>query len=600
VSHARKTLLAVPLLAALAGPLAAQQPATLFRNARVFDGMRVLERTDVLAEGGRITRVGRGVRAPAGATVIDASGKTLLPGLIDAHTHSYGDALQEAVHFGVTTEMDMFTDHRLAAAARAEQKAGKANDRADFFSASTLVTAPRGHGTQYGLAIPTLSSPDSAQAFVDARIAEGSDFIKIIYDDGSTYGTKLATLDSATLHAAIAAAHRRGKVAIVHVGDAEGARTAIAAGADGLAHLFVDREPLPGFAVLAARRRAFVVPTLTVLMSITGTGGGAPLVEDARLKPYLSPAARGVLVQGFPRRAGAPPTSYAAAQATVRQLRAAGVPILAGTDAGNPGTSHGAAMHRELELLVQAGLTPTEALAAATSAPARAFRLADRGRIAPGLRADLLLVDGDPTRDITATRGIAGVWKGGVPVDRAAFARTVAQLNASAARPARIAENGVVSDFENGMTASPGSWFPSPDSFAGGTSTGEVKVVDGGAGGGHALSISGTITATVPFAWYGAMWSPGAQPMAATDLSTKPGLAFQARGDGKTYRVMVFARSKGNTPLTRTFVAGPDWKEVAFSWSDFGIDGSDVMGVVIAGGPQPGPFAFLVDDLRLK
>ena len=600
VSSARKTLLAVPLLAALAAPLAAQQQATLFRNARVFDGMRVLERTDVLAEGGRITRVGRGVQAPAGATVIDASGKTLLPGLIDAHTHSYGDALQEAVHFGVTTEMDMFTDHRLAAAARAEQAAGKASARADFFSAGTLVTSPRGHGTEYGLAIPTLASPDSAQAFVDARIAEGSDFIKIVYDDGRAYGMKLATLDSATMHAAIAAAKRRGKVAIVHVGDAAGARTAISAGADGLAHLFVDREPDAGFAALTARRRAFVVPTLTVLMSITGTGGGAPLVEDARLKPYLSPAARGVLVQGFPRRAGAPPTSYAAAQATVRQLRAAGVPILAGTDAGNPGTSHGAAMHRELELLVQAGLTPTEALAAATSAPARAFRLADRGRIAPGLRADLLLVDGDPTRDITATRGIAGVWKGGVPIDRAAFARTVAQLNANAARPAQIAANGVVSDFENGMTAAPGNWFPSPDSFAGGTSTGEVKVVDGGAGSAHALSISGTITATLPFAWYGAMWSPGAQPMAPTDLSTKPGLAFHTRGDGKTYRVMVFARSKGNTPLTRTFVAGPDWKEVAFAWSDFGIDGRDVMGVVIAGGPQPGPFAFLVDDLRLK
>jgi imidazolonepropionase-like amidohydrolase len=598
---ARKTLLTLPLLAALAVPLAAQQPATLFRNARVFDGTRVLERTDVLALGGRIARVGRGVQAPAGATVVDAAGKTLLPGMIDAHTHSYGDALRDAIIFGVTTELDMFTDHRLAASVRAEQAGGRAGERADLFSAGTLVTAPRGHGTEYGMTIPTLSSPDSAQAFVDARIAEGSDFIKIVYDDGRAYGMKLATLDSATLHAAIAAAHRRGKIAIVHVGDAAGARTAIAAGADGLAHLFVDRAADAGFAALAARRRAFVVPTLTVLMSITGTGGGAPLVEDARLKPYLSPAARGVLVQGFPRRPGAPPTSYAAAEATVRQLRAAGVAILAGTDAGNPGTSHGAAMHRELELLVRAGLTPTEALAAATSGPARAFRLADRGRIAPGQRADLVLVDGDPTRDITATRAISGVWKGGVAVDRAAFARTVARLAADAARPARIAENGVVSDFESGLTATLGNWFPSPDSFAGGTSTGEVTVVEGGAAGsGRALSIKGTITPTVPFAWYGAMWSPGAQPMAAVDFSSRQGLAFQTRGDGKTYRVMVFARSKGNAPLTRTFVAGAEWGEVSLAWSDFGIDGRDVMGVVIAGGPQPGAFALLVDNFRLR
>jgi len=84
-----------------------------------------------------------------------------------------------------------------------------------------------------------------------------------------------------------------------------------------------------------------------------------------------------------------------------------------------PGSWNGASLHGELALLVRAGLTPTEALAAATSVPARAFGLADRGRIAPGLRADLLLVRGDPTRDVTATRDIVGVWKAGVRIGRA-------------------------------------------------------------------------------------------------------------------------------------------------------------------------------------
>ena len=87
----------------------------------------------------------------------------------------------------------------------------------------------------------------------------------------------------------------------------------------------------------------------------------------------------------------------------MRQLKAANVLILAVTDAPNPGTMHGASIHRELELLVQAGLTPLEALASATSVPAAIFGLADRGRIAPALRADLLLVQGDPTADIQAT-----------------------------------------------------------------------------------------------------------------------------------------------------------------------------------------------------
>ncbi|HEX9413179.1 MAG TPA: amidohydrolase family protein [Ktedonobacterales bacterium] len=105
-------------------------------------------------------------------------------------------------------------------------------------------------------------------------------------------------------------------------------------------------------------------------------------------------------------------------EAALRQLTAAGVPILAGTDASMPGTTHGASLHREMELLAQAGLTPLEALAAATSVPARAFGLDDRGRVAPGLRADLVLVEGDPSQDFLATRHIRGVWKRGSAVDR--------------------------------------------------------------------------------------------------------------------------------------------------------------------------------------
>lgn len=96
--------------------------------------------------------------------------------------------------------------------------------------------------------------------------------------------------------------------------------------------------------------------------------------------------------------------------ASTLALLDAGVDILAGTDAPNPGTTYGASLHQELALLVEAGLSAEEALAAATSVPARRFGLDDRGRIAPGLRADLLLIDGDPIADIDATLDISDVW----------------------------------------------------------------------------------------------------------------------------------------------------------------------------------------------
>ena len=104
-------------------------------------------------------------------------------------------------------------------------------------------------------------------------------------------------------------------------------------------------------------------------------------------------------------------------------LSASHVPILAGTDVGNSGTAPGASLHGELVYLVEAGLTPTQALVAATSATATAFKLADRGRIVAGLRADLVLVNGNPTEDIRATRDIVAIWKSGVSVDRHAWLR---------------------------------------------------------------------------------------------------------------------------------------------------------------------------------
>lgn len=580
----------------------------VIRNVRIFDGFRVLAEDTVIVRNGKIAEIGKTLSVPADAQVIDGTGDTLLPGLIDAHTHVFGEALKQALIFGVTTELDMFTDYRMAAEVRKQQAAGRSLDAADLFSAGTLVTAPKGHGTEFGIAIPTINGPDEAQAFVDARIAEGSDYIKIIYDDGSTYGLHIPTISKATMTAVVAAAHRRGKLAVVHIGSLQDARDAIDAGADGLAHLFVDRAPDKDFGKFVAEHHAFVVATLTVLESVSGTASGASLIADPNLGPYISLANAANLSKSFPVRAGVKP-SYAFAEEAVRQVKAAHVPLLAGTDAPNPGTAHGASLHRELELLVNAGLTPLEALAAATSLPAAQFHLKDRGRIAVGLRADLLLVKGDPTTDIKATRNIAGVWKLGVPADRMAYLAVIEKEKSAIAQerqsPAPAgSESGMVSDFEEAQpTAKFGiGWTTSTDSVAGGKSTAEYKIVpDGAHGSKGSLLITGEITQDFAYPWAGAMFFTGAAPMQPVNLSSKKEITFWAKGDGKTYRIMLFAKSGGAIPPAQSFVAGTEWKEYRFSLSQFGgMDGHDLMGLLFAGGTAPGKFALQIDDVRFQ
>jgi imidazolonepropionase-like amidohydrolase len=586
----------------------ATSSAFVIRHARVFDGEHTLPNADVLVEDGRIKAVGANLKVPAATREVDGSGDTLLPGLIDSHTHVWDDALKQALIFGVTTELDMFSDIKSDIEFRQEEAAGKNLDAADLRTAGTLVTVEKGHGTEYGLKIPVLSSAADAQSFVDARIAEGSDYIKIIYDDGSAYGISFPTLSKEELAAVVAAAHKRRKLAVVHIGSQAGARDAIEAGADGLAHTFEDSPPAADFAEMVKSRHAFVVATLTVNESVYGKASGASLVTDAELSPYIDAAAAANLNRAFPLHQGSK-LNFAYALASVTALHNARVPVLAGTDAPNPGTAHGVSIHRELELLVQAGLTPEEALAAATSLPARTFGLTDRGRIAPGLRADLLLVKGDPTKSVTDTRAIVSVWKTGVEDDRASFRAAIEKEKAAAARqqasPAPAgSESGLISDFEDGTTKTNfgAGWSISTDAIAGGKSAAEMKVADGGANASkHSLQIAGTVSNAFAYPWAGVMFSPGPAPFAPANLSAKKSIHFWARGDGRSYRVMVFTGSGGRIPATKNFSVTADWKEFTIPLSDFnGTDGHDLMAILFASSTDVGAFSFQIDDVGLN
>ncbi|QBJ95589.1 amidohydrolase family protein [Rhodococcus sp. ABRD24] len=393
----------------------------VIRDARVFDGEEVVERATVHVRSGLIEAVTTQFDPSGEIEVIDGRGKTLLPGLIDSHTHAQPPSLEHALLFGVTTELDMFSCPEWMDGQRRD--AAERNDLADVRSASIGATVLGGHpsmmiGTYFAEQYPVVTSLQDASAFVGARVAEGADYIKLLIDDGTSLGHDSPTLSEDVARAIVNAAHDHGKMAVAHVTSLTGAEQALRAGVDGLVHIFFDRPPTDEIIAQALDAGVFITPTLSTVGSLASDIDGTHLANDDRARPLIPASWRENLCQCW--HLGSPGSIDHAIEAT-RRMHEAGVDILAGTDAasiGVVGTAHGVSMHGELELLVRAGLSPVQALRAATSLPARRFGLHDRGRIAPGLQADLLLIDGDPTQEITATLSIAGIWRRGDKLSR--------------------------------------------------------------------------------------------------------------------------------------------------------------------------------------
>ncbi|HSS50834.1 MAG TPA: amidohydrolase family protein, partial [Thermoanaerobaculia bacterium] len=365
-----KRLLALALLPLAVGLANADKAKTgtgrfLIRGVRVFDGESVTESRNVLVEHGKIRRIGGPEVKARGAEVIDGRGRTLLPGLIDSHVHvaafNVDSGLGQALSFGVTTVLDMFTNLETLKRLKAIEAADPP-DLADVRTAGVGATAPGGHPSQMGgPPIPTLAAPQEAKAFVDARIAEGSDFLKIIYDDldwALGEDKRLPMLSRETLESLIRAAHARGKIVVVHIASEARAREALAAGADGLAHLFTGETASPDFGRFVQERSAFVIPTLSTLYVSCGQSVGPDLLADAHLQPFIRPEWRGGLTRTWPLKK----PSCKGTDEALRELVQAGAAVLAGTDAPGSGTTYGASLHGELALFVKAGQTPLQAL----------------------------------------------------------------------------------------------------------------------------------------------------------------------------------------------------------------------------------------------
>lgn len=318
--------------------------------------------------------------------------------ITDAHVH-VDDAshLEAARARGVTTMLDMADRPEVLGPLRSRP------GLPDLRGAGWPASAPGGLQTSR-MGFPpgsALSGPEQAEAFVAARVADGADCIEIIVEDPAR---PVPALGQGTVDALVRAAKGRGLLTVAHVTTPTAFAMAVRAGVDVLTHAPLVGAVEPAVVERAAAAGTVLVPTLAMMEVIAGA------------------VAAGRIPGGPPP--GAPPGAgprLENAQAVVAAFHEAGVPVLVGTDAnaggGPAAVPHGEAVHRELELLVQAGVGPAQALAGATSLVAEhlgdALGLSDRGEVRAGARADLLLVAGDPTADIGVTRAVRAVWCAG-------------------------------------------------------------------------------------------------------------------------------------------------------------------------------------------
>jgi imidazolonepropionase-like amidohydrolase/ABC-type multidrug transport system permease subunit len=381
------------------------------------------------------------VALPDGATVEVLNGKFLIPGLFDSHVHWGGsggvgaspfersdDRLHHdyaaALASGVTSVVSLTDDVDAMQTLANEVAAGRRNAPRTFYSGPS-ITARGGHPAAMFGFLPGLAdmltrqveTPQQAREAIAELDRRRVDLVKLVLEPGFDRN-KLPKLKDEVFLAAMAEAKSRRMRTTVHVGTDADARLAVEAGANGLEHTARGLSD-DTIAMMAAKKVTFT-PTIVVLD--WAWKRGAIRGEDADVRRLANPAIMQTLLDpksplapmlSEGQLAGMMAKAFEGSLQQVGKAVRAGVPILAGSDAGNPATFHGVSLLRELELLAQAGMPLHEVLRAATSRGADRLGQATLGRIAAGAVADLVVLDADPTERADAYRQVAAVYLGG-------------------------------------------------------------------------------------------------------------------------------------------------------------------------------------------
>ena len=421
----------------------------LYENARLIpgDGGAVIERSAVLADKGLIVRVGAAgsIAAPASVRRVDLSGKTVMPALVATHVHpgfqqgltysatnyireTVTSDLARALYFGVSVVQSMGIETGDLFYQLRTEPASAPPTGARLLVAGRGIGAPNagpGGATYAGLAYDVTTEAEARKAVAELA-ARKVDMVKIWVDDRNGRAPKL----SAPLYRAIIAeAHARQLRVIAHVFYHTDAVDLVAAGIDAFAHLVRDTVMDDALVAAIVQKHVVVMGNLTTplkptyattppwltpgdpMMTLLGAAVPSPVVE--RMQAYFAkrdPTA----VEGARQR-------YGILQRSLAKLNAAGATIVLGADTGLEDHHFGFAEQLELQAMVEAGMSPAQAIVAATSRGAEFLHLADTGALSAGKRADFLVLDANPLDDITNTRRISRIVIGNVEVDRQAL-----------------------------------------------------------------------------------------------------------------------------------------------------------------------------------
>lgn len=411
------TAVSVPGIAQAGEPT----PAFAWCGVRIIDGTGrpAIENGTLIIRNARIETVGKKVRLPRGIQCLDGNGKTIIPGLISAHSH-VNNASQLGVYLrdGITTVFSLGGDKEFGLR---DQTAKAAPGTVPHL----YVAGP----IQDSTAIPgavAVRTPEEARKSVDELLPHRPDIVKLRVDDFLGARPKMSP---AVYQAVIDEAHKHGFPTAAHIVLLDDAKGVLRAGVDYIAHSVRDRQVDDEFISLMEKRNVFYCPTLTREVSVFTYSETPSFFAD----PFFLKEADPTEVRKFedPEQqekirndpaAGWYKQHFPIALRNLKILSDAGIPIVMGTDTGGgPGRFQGYFEHLELEYETKAGLTPMHALVSATSTPAKLLKISDKvGTLEKGKWADFVVLSANPLDDIRNTRKIESVWISGVQVSQKA------------------------------------------------------------------------------------------------------------------------------------------------------------------------------------